>query len=303
MIECYIYLMEIMIMIKNDLKKIAYELNIELKGNIKDFIYIVSLKYLKNQKIFDRDLWLKNFLSFNGNINKRAIEIIDNYEFLDNPEDICWLYQYFISNEKARVFKNLQNNIKAEKEDVFYATQLFTPDWIVKYLVQNSLGRFIENKKNFEYYIKVKNNDIVENKNLEEIKILDPCIGTGNILIYCFDILLEAYKNKGFSIDESIYNIFTKNLYGTDIDENVVQISKIILIFKALKFGKNIFDKDYLKNINIICIKNSKNLNQKKYGEIVNLFENADEIGSLLKLKEIELPKKDIWEKRILIRV
>lgn len=273
---------------KNDLKKIAYELNIELKGDIKAFIYIACKKFLENKNIFDKDLWLRDFLKFYDEV--KEVKITQN---IDEPEEICWLYQYFISDEKARVFKNLQNNIKAEKEDIPYATQLFTPDWIVKYLVQNSLGRFIDNKENFEYYVKVKNKDIVENKKLEEIKILDSCIGTGNILIYCFDIIFEAYINKGYSKDKAILNIFTKNLYGTDIDENVVQISKMVLIFKALEFDKNIFDKDYLKDMNIISIKNSKNLNKNKYGEIVDYFENADEVGSLIKTRKIKLPKKD----------
>ena len=278
---------------KNDLKKIAFELNINLNGDINAFIFTVCSKYLISQNITNKEKWLRSFLNFDGKIKKDVFKIFDNYKVFKNPEDICWLYQYFISNQKDRVFKNLQNNIKAEKEDIPFATQLFTPAWIVKYLVQNSLGRFIDNKNNFDYYIPVKNDDITENKALEEIKIIDPCLGTGNILIYCFDILIDAYQNKGFSKDEAIYNIFTKNLYGADIDENVVKISKIVLIFKALKFDKNIFEKNYLKDINIICIKSSKYLNKAEYGEIVNYFENADEIGSLIKPKKLNLPNKN----------
>ena len=275
-------------MIRNDLKKIAYKLNVELKGDIKKFIYIVCKKFLECQNIFDKEVWLRDFLRFYSEVKDIKID-----EKIDNPEDICWLYQYYISNEKTRVFKNLQNNIKAEKEDIPFATQLFTPEWIVKYLVQNTLGRFIDNKEKFEYYVKTKDKDITENKSLEEIKVLDPCLGSGNILSYCFDILLEAYINKGFSETEAIFNIFTKNLYGIDIDENVVQISKIVLIFKALKFDKKIFEKNYLNDMNIICIKNSNNLDKSKYGEIVDFFENTDEIGSLIKSKKIKLPEKD----------
>ena len=150
-------------MIKNDLKKIANKLNIELKGDIKKFIYIVCKKFLECQNIFDKEVWLRNFLRFYSEVKDIKID-----EKIDNPEDICWLYQYFISNEKTRVFKNLQNNIKVEKEDIPFATQLFTPEWIVKYLVQNTLGRFIDNKEKFEYYVKTKDKDITENKSLEE---------------------------------------------------------------------------------------------------------------------------------------
>ena len=273
---------------KNDLKKIAYELNIELNGNIKAFTFVICSKYLKAQKIFNRDLWLRNFLKFNDEIDYKVWDMVDSYEDFDEPECISWLYQYFISDEKARVFKNLQKNIKAEKEDIPFATQLFTPSWIVKYLVQNSLGRFLKNKSDFEYYIQVKNNDIVENKKLDEIKFIDPCQGTGNILSYSFDIFLKAYIDEKISKEEAIFNILTKNLYGIDIDENVCNISKIILIFKALKIDKNIFDKDYLKDMNIICIKNSNELDKDKFGKIAEIFENADEYGSLIKPEKID---------------
>ena len=140
---------------------------------------------MKNHGI-NQDLWLREFLDFYDDID---LKILDNYKNkFEEVQEIGWLYQYFISNEKSRVFENLKNNIKVEKEDIPYATQLFTPDWIVKYLVENSLGRFTKLQNELEYYVPSKYKDIIENKNLEDIKFIDPCCGTGNILIYAFDL-------------------------------------------------------------------------------------------------------------------
>ena len=280
---------------KTILKKIAYELDIELKCNIKAFVYIICLKYLEKQGIFDKELWLKKYFNFEEKIEDKAWKILDNYcidEFY-NIEDITWLYQYFISNEKTRVFNNLKKNIKVEKEDIPYATQLFTPDWIVKYLVQNSLGRFTNLTEKLDYFVKVNGKEISENKRLEDIKFIDPCCGTGNILMYSFDLFFDAYLSVGIDKDEAIYNILTKNLYGIDIDEIACKICKIVLILKALKIDKNIFEKNYLNNMNIICIENSNNFSKEKYGQIVDFFKNADEFGSLIKTTKISLPEPD----------
>ncbi len=280
---------------KTVLKKIANELNIKLKGETKAFIYVACKKYLESNGIFNRDLWLKNFLNFHEDINSeifKTLEICDKQDF-DTPEVISWLYQYFISDEKDRVFENLKNNIKVEKVDIPYATQLFTPDWIAKYLTQNTIGRFTNSIKKLDYYISVEKEDILETKDLEDIKFLDPCVGTGNILIYAFNLFYESYKNNGISDEIAIKNILTKNLYGIDIDENACKIAKIILIFQASNIYKNIFDEDYLNDLNIISIKSSNNIKNKKYGEILEVFEDADEYGSLLRVPKIRLPEKD----------
>ena len=145
---------------------------------------------------------------------------------------------------------------------------LFTPDWIVKYLVDNSLGEVIKNKK------------------IQDIKFLDPCQGTGNILIYAFDLLYQKYADLGIEKEDSIYNILTKNLYGIDIDETACLITKLVLILKASQIITNIFDKNWLDEMNISCIKNSNDLDEKKYGEIVKIFKDADEFGSLLKFED-----------------
>ena len=126
---------------------------------------------------------------------------------------------------------------------------LFTPDWIVEYLVNNTLGQTLNNKK------------------LEDIKFIDPCQGTGNILVYAFDMFLREYLKKGFSKEEAVYNILTKNLYGIDIDENACLITKLVLILKASVIDLSAFEEKITDNMNIICIKNSNNLNKNKYEE------------------------------------
>ena len=147
-------------------------------------------------------------------------------------------------------------------------------------------------KDELQYYIPCK--DIVEDKKLENIKFIDPCQGTGHILVYCFDLFFKAYIQKGFSKDEAIYNILTKNLYGIDIDEIACLITKLVLILKSASIDDKIFDKEFIINeMNIISIKNSNYLSEDKYGEIVQVFQDADEFGSLLRMSKISLPKKD----------
>jgi len=199
---------------KNVLKKTAYELNQRLESNSKAFISYVKKAYL-NGKIKD-------------------------------VQEICWLYQYFVSSEKERVFEDLMKGIKVKKEDVPFATQLFTPDWIVKFLVDNSLGKIVKEKK------------------LEEIKFLDPCQGTGLILLYAFDVFLDEYLKQGYSKEDAVRNILTKNLYGKDIDETVCEITKLVLLLKA-----ECSDKNVEKNMHIECI-------NSEFGSLIKTNEKFD---------------------------
>lgn len=245
---------------KSILKKIAYEMNRKLKGNTKAFIFMICNEYLKIHKILDRENWLRDFLKFDGEIPKELFPKQEDYQKkLENIECIGWLYQYFIAREKERVFRNLMKNIKVTKEDIPYATQLFTPDWIVKYLMDNSLKK------------------IIQEKELQEIKVIDPCQGTGLILSYAFDALYEAYRKQGFSKEETIKNILTKNLYGIDIDEMVCLITKLVLILKS-----ECFEESIIREMNIVCVKND---------EVLDVFKNAEDYGSLIKVPEVKIPK------------
>lgn len=208
-------------------------------------------------------------------------------------ETIGWLYQYYISEKKEIVFENLKNNQKIEKNDIPAATQLFTPDWIVKYLVENTLGKYLKNKEELKYY--VKSDEIVENKDVEKITFIDPCCGSGHILVYAFEILYKIYMEDGYTKDIAVEKILTNNLYGIDIDYRAVQLTILALCLKAREYDKNIFNKDIIKKMNIITIYDSNNISneiigyniQEKYKEINNYifitFKDASQYGSLIK--------------------
>ena len=170
-----------------------------------------------------------------------------------NVEIIGWLYQYYISEEKDRVIKAKK---KYKKNEIPFATQLFTPDWIVRYMVQNSLGRYwVESheedsdlKENWEFYLEnpEKEPDFDEkiapyiNKELsvEDIKCFDPACGSGHILVYMFDVLHEIYSKCGYSRGEIPMLIIEKNLYGLDIDMRAYQLACFAVIMKGMSYDK-----------------------------------------------------------------
>lgn len=217
---------------KSVLRKVAYRLNKELNGDVRGFIFVVCLKYLRVHGFEDKVEWLEKICDVQGSSFEEVLDDGIDAEF-ESVNAIGWLYQYFIAGEKERVFADLMKGIKVRDEDVPFATQLFTPDWIVRFLVENSLGR------------------IVEEKELEEISFIDPCQGTGNILLYAFDFLYERYREAGFCREDAVYHILTKNLFGVDIDEEVCLITKLVLLLKA-----EIFDSSILEKMHIVCIPN-----------------------------------------------
>lgn len=213
-------------------------------------------------------------------------------------EIIGWLYQYYISERKDMIFESLKNSKKIEKNDVPAATQLFTPDWIVKYLVDNTLGKYLKNKENLTYYI--ESDEIVENKDVEEITFLDPCCGSGHILVYAFEIFYKIYMERGYTKEIAVEKILSNNLYGIDIDYRAVQLTILALCLKAREYDKNIFDKDIIKKMNIITIYDSDNISsevigyniQEEYKEInnyiVTIFKGASQYGSLIKCNKYD---------------
>jgi type II restriction/modification system DNA methylase subunit YeeA len=172
----------------------------------------------------------------------------DNWEKI---EIIGWLYQYYIADEKDRVFKA---KAKYKAEEIPYATQLFTPDWIVQYMVQNSLGRYWTEAHpehedlimNWEYFLKHQQEDFQEkiapyiNKelNVEDIKCFDPAMGSGHILVYMFDVLYEIYSKCGYMEREIPRLIIEKNLYGLDIDDRAYQLASFSIVMKALQYNR-----------------------------------------------------------------
>ena len=225
-------------------------------------------------------------------------------------ELIGWLYQFYNSEKKDQVFEALKKNTKIAKENIPAATQLFTPDWIVKYMVENSLGKLAlestginENlKDNWKYYIDSEKEENSEKIKIEDIKILDPAMGSGHILVYAFDLLFEMYENLGWSTKESVLSILENNLYGLEIDERAGQLASFALMMKAREKFSRLFsvlkrEEDFKLNTLIIEESNSlservknriKANNLNNLNKIIQEFEDAKEYGSILKLESID---------------
>ena len=225
-------------------------------------------------------------------------------------ELIGWLYQYYNSEKKDQVFEALKKNTKITKENIPAATQLFTPDWIVKYMVENSLGKLAlestginENlKDNWKYYIESELDKNSEKIKIEDVKILDPAMGSGHILVYAFDLLFEIYENLGWSTKDSVLSILKNNLYGLEIDERAGQLASFALMMKAReKFSRlfSVLKREETFKLNTLIIEESNNLSEKiknkvkdnnlnNLSKVIEDFEDAKEYGSILKLETID---------------
>ena len=234
----------------------------------------------------------------------------------EKVEIIGWLYQYYISDEKDTVFTNLKKNIKITKETLPAATQLFTPNWIVRYMVENLLGRlWLESypdkplKKNWTYFLEeadqektvmnqlesIRYNDV----NPEEITFLDPACGSGHILVYAFDVLYDMYLEKGYLASEIPKLILEKNLYGIDVDQRASQLASFSLLMKAREKSRRIFRQQ--PQLNIIAIHDSTWMTSNVIEQLAkddpalkndlqtikSKFEHAKEYGSLLKVDDL----------------
>ena len=231
-------------------------------------------------------------------------------------ELIGWLYQYYNSEKREVVYNGSMKKSKINKEYIAPATQLFTPDWIVKYMVENSLGKLAlestginENlKNNWKYYIDSEAEENLEKIKIEDIKILDPAMGSGHILVYAFDLLFEMYENLGWSTKESVLSILKNNLYGLEIDERAGQLASFALMMKAREKFSRLFsvlkrEEDF--KLNTLIIEESNSLSERiknrieannlnNLNKIIREFEVAKEYGSILKLESID---KEILEK------
>lgn len=197
---------------------------------------------------------------------------IPEADWKDQVQIIGWLYQYYNSVPKDIVFANLKKNIKVGKEDIPAATQLFTPDWIVRYMVENSLGRSVINnltydiwaddekakidrlKSEWRYYLDEAPQDEkveAELRMLEHHKygsgntqpfvdttLIDPCMGSGHVLVYAFDVFMQIYRVQGWSDRDAVRRIIEKNLFGLDIDERAAQLAYFAVMMKACQYDK-----------------------------------------------------------------
>jgi hypothetical protein len=208
-----------------------------------------------------------------------AVQQALNEKNCQDVEVIGWLYQFYISEKKDQVFEGLKKNEKITPENIPAATQLFTPHWIVRYLVENSLGRlWMLNRPNsrliehMDYYIKPEEpeTDFLKIKSPEEIKICDPACGSGHMLTYAFDLLYSIYEEEGYDLKEIPNLILTKNLYGIEIDERAGALAAFALTMKAREKYRRFFRKPVLPNI---CVLENVEFDE---GEIKNYM---DEVG------------------------
>jgi hypothetical protein len=243
---------------------------------------------------------------------------IEEEDFFDQVEIIGWLYQYYISEKKDEVFASLKKNVKITKENIPAATQLFTPEWIVKYMVENSLGRlWLEShpndalKANWNYYIDEAEQtpevneclSALRTQNLvnkpEDIKFIDPCMGSGHILVYAFDVLMQIYESVGYSTRDAVRLIVEKNIYGLDIDERAHQLAYFAIMMKARQYDRRFFTHDVTPNVYAIMDSNElggeyrhemgnfllREEHRNTLNYLLKAFANAKEYGSILKLE------------------
>ena len=204
-----------------------------------------------------------------------------NIERGGQVEIIGWLYQYYNTEPKAAAFAK---NGKITKEEIPAVTQLFTPDWIVRYMVENSLGRlWVEGhpecglKENWKYYleeaqqepeVQVKLAEIRKEYaalNPEDIKLIDPCMGSGHILVYAFDVLMQIYESAGYSQRDAAKSILENNIYGLDIDDRAYQLAYFAVMMKARQYNRRILNGENTCHVYAIQESNGINRAHLKY--------------------------------------
>ncbi|MDU1350581.1 BREX-1 system adenine-specific DNA-methyltransferase PglX [uncultured Clostridium sp.] len=277
------------------------------------------------------ELLLPDNLLAEGSVIRDLVESIEEDDYKDQVEIIGWMYQYYISEKKDEVFADLKKNKKITKENIPAATQLFTPKWIVKYMVENSLGRLWleshpdeELKAQWKYYLEEAEQDPEVQKKLDElkdpnlnpedIKVLDPSMGSGHILVYAFDVLYDIYSKANYSERDIPQLILEKNLYGLDIDDRAGQLASFALMMKARSKNRRIYRKKI--DLNVCSIQESngipkeaieylispkdtaieERIHRDDVEYLIEVFGDAKEYGSILEVKKIDF---DTIEKRL----
>lgn len=238
----------------------------------------------------------------------KLISDIDEDSWQDQVQIIGWMYQFYNTEPKDKVMGR-KSGTKIKKEEVPAVTQLFTPDWIVRYMVENSLGRLWLDghedtgfKSSWKYYLdEAKQEPAVLEQlkkireehsrlKLEDIKFIDPCMGSGHILVYAFDVFMQLYQSEGYTPRDAAKLILENNLYGLDIDERAYQLAYFALMMKGREYSRRIFNQRI--ELNLMAIKESNGFNTElldKFGDLktlalrlVHSFEDAKEYGSIL---------------------
>ena len=237
---------------------------------------------------------------------------------------VGWLYQYYNTEPKEQVFANLKKNIKISAENIPAATQLFTPDWIVRYMVENSLGRLWSeghpdfDKSEWKYYLDEAPQEPQVAQQLaelrkgyaaltpEDIKCIDPCMGSGHILAYLFDVLMQIYRSAGYTDRDAAASIVEHNLYGLDIDDRAAQMAYFVVMMKGCHYDSR-FLRRHL-NPHVYAIQESGELTTDALGRLgkqestaralLDGFKNAKEYGSILQPK-VTLAELDALQEQL----
>ncbi|KRE50662.1 BREX-1 system adenine-specific DNA-methyltransferase PglX [Paenibacillus sp. Soil724D2] len=299
-------------------KELVYELKLNNKTE-ELFKYLVIKQCNSLNKIlpfmFETIDDYKEILFPDGLLAKDSflLEMIDTQVITEvdweQVEIIGWLYQYYNTEINELVYNGDMSKNKVSKELLPAATQLFTPDWAVQYMVENSLGRlWLEGhsdekvKEEWKYYLEKDGiNEDSRNQNLspEDIRLFDPCMGSGHILVYAFEVLMTIYESCGYTQRDAAKLILQKNLYGIDIDNRAYQLACFAVIMKARKYNRSIFKEEIelnlctviesneltileLENANIQF--NEKDIATVKY--LLSVYHNAKEYGSILNVEK-----------------
>lgn len=298
----------------------------ELKNDNKDeelfkYLLIVQCNALNSilpgmfQKISDyTELLFPDNLLRQGSVVEQLVTQIPADDFnvqseIGQIEIIGWLYQYYISEKHEEVVDPLHGK-SIKKEEVPAATQLFTTDWVVRYLIDNSVGRYwIERnpdsklKDDLQYFVAPKNGEISyisERIEPKDLTVLDPCVGSGHFLIYAFDVLIKIYTEYGYSARDAAQIIVENNLFGLDIDDRATQLAYFSVMMKARQYDRRFFERgvqpkiftipesNYLsKDVFDYIVKNNAEI-KRNLQLIIDTFYDAQEYGSILQMPKID---------------
>ena len=265
------------------------------------------------------EMLLPNNILRQDSVLGHMVSDIPEEDWQDAVQIIGWLYQYYNTELKDDTFAQLKKNVKITKERIPAATQLFTPDWIVRYMVENSLGRlWLEGHPNAElrggwkYYLdEAKQEPEVEAQlaklreeyktiKPEEIKVIDPCMGSGHILVYAFDVLMQIYTAAGWDQREAAQSILKNNLYGLDIDDRAAQLAYFAVMMKARQYDRRLLTRGIQPNIYSIRESNGIQAMTIEYfhkndpklkadiERIVTEMRDAKEYGSILNITPVD---------------
>ena len=266
------------------------------------------------------ELLLPDYLLREGSVIEQMVNQKDGIpetDWQDQVQIIGWLYQYYNTEPKDKVFADLKKNVKITKETIPAATQLFTPDWIVHYMVENSLGRlWLEGhpndtlKEEWKYYLDEAEQEPDVQKQLEEIRkeyaglkpeeirCIDPCMGSGHILCVLFDTLIKIYEDYGYPARDAAASIVENNLWGLDIDERAAQLAYFAVMMKARQYDRRFLTRGIQPHV--YAIEESNGLKYDgDYGDFLldkeqqetltymfDVFKDAKEYGSILDVEQ-----------------